>query len=123
MSFEIVAEGLGFPEGPIAMHDGSVIVIEIKRGTVSRCWNGKTEVIATLGGGPNGAANFGSTGYNGIGLSPDEKTVYTAETFTGRLVAFDITGPGQIARRGGRFPGRVVAAMRGIRWNTSIVSQ
>src|SRR4051812_21742200 len=56
MSFEIVAEGLGFPEGPIAMADGSVILVEIKRQTLSRCWNGRRETIAALGGGPNGAA-------------------------------------------------------------------
>src|ERR1041385_4861327 len=56
MNLEIVAEGLGFPEGPIAMADGSVILVEIKRQTLSRCWNGKTCVIAHLGGGPNGAA-------------------------------------------------------------------
>jgi gluconolactonase len=219
MKFDIVAEGLGFPEGPIAMDDGSIILVEIKRRTLSRCWNGKTEVIADLGGGPNGAAigpdgavyvcnnggfayvergglviptgisadysggriervdlatgkvdrlydkcgefslrgpndlvfdkaggiwftdygkdmprqrdksgiyyalpdgskivevYFGSTGYNGIGLSPDDKTVYTAETLAGRLVAFDVTGPGEIRRpRGGRFPGRVIATMKG----------
>lgn len=218
MSLEIVAEGLGFPEGPIAMADGSVILVEISRQTLSRCWNGNTEVIAHLGGGPNGAAigpdgavyvcnnggfayverngitiptgisadysggriervdlrtgkvdrlydrcgdhalrgpndlvfdraggmwftdfgketarqrdksgiyyatpdgkkivevYFGSTGYNGIGLSPDERTVYTAETTAGRLVAFDISGPGEIVRKGLRFPGRVVATMKG----------
>ncbi len=52
---EIVAD-LQFPEGPIAMPDGSIILVEIARGTLSRVWNGKTEVIADLGGGPNGAA-------------------------------------------------------------------
>ena len=30
MDFEVVAEGLQFPEGPIAMADGSVILTEIK---------------------------------------------------------------------------------------------
>lgn len=59
--FEILAEGLAFPEGPIAMPDGSVILVEIKRQTLSRVWNGKIEVIADLGGGPNGAA-FGPDG-------------------------------------------------------------
>ena len=56
MDMEVIAEGLGFPEGPIIMPDGSVILVEIRRGTVSRCWNGRTEVIATPGGGPNGIA-------------------------------------------------------------------
>ncbi len=36
---------------------------------------------------------------NGIGLSPDERTLYVAETPTGRLWAFDIEAPGQIGRR------------------------
>jgi len=54
--FELLADGLQFPEGPIAMPDGSVILVEIKRGTLTRVWNGKREAIANLGGGPNGAA-------------------------------------------------------------------
>ena len=56
MSFDVLAEGLQFPEGPIAMADGSVILVEIARGTLSRVWNGKVEVVCELGGGPNGAA-------------------------------------------------------------------
>ena len=32
MKFHQVAEDLGFPEGPIAMADGSVIVVEIEGG-------------------------------------------------------------------------------------------
>ena len=56
MDFEVVAEGLQFPEGPIAMPDGSIVLVEIARGTLTRVWNGRTEVIADLGGGPNGAA-------------------------------------------------------------------
>jgi gluconolactonase len=56
VNFEVVAEGLQFPEGPIAMPDGSVILVEIARGTLTRVWRGRTEVIAQLGGGPNGAA-------------------------------------------------------------------
>ena len=31
-----IANGLQFPEGPIAMPDGSVVVTEIRRGTLSR---------------------------------------------------------------------------------------
>jgi gluconolactonase len=219
MSFEVLAEGLQFPEGPIAMADGSVILVEIARGTLSRVWNGKVEVICDLGGGPNGAAlgpdgavwvtnngggggpggtpgrprvqggidrvdlatgmgervfdavdgnllsapndlvfdrqggfwftdlgrsmrrtkdlsglyyvaadaasvsevSFGGTGYNGVGLSPDETCVYAAETFTGRLVAFDLAGPG-VAVKGGR-GGRVVGAAPGRAFFDSLAVQ
>jgi len=52
-----ITTGLQFPEGPIAMPDGSIIVVEIQRGTVSRVSpEGSIEVIAIPGGGPNGAA-------------------------------------------------------------------
>lgn len=52
-----LASNLKFPEGPIAMDDGSVILVEIARGTLSRVdTNGAVDVIADLGGGPNGAA-------------------------------------------------------------------
>jgi biopolymer transport protein ExbD len=52
----VLAEGLRFPEGPIAMPDGSVLLVEIARGTLSRVRDGAVEVVAKLGGGPNGAA-------------------------------------------------------------------
>lgn len=203
LEFEVIAEGLKFPEGPIALPDGSVILVEIQRGTLTRVSKGgKTEVIANLGGGPNGAAfgpdgavyicnnggftwhdlegltipgnaaadyttgriervdintgkfervydkigahklsgpndivfdksggfwftdlgkhyprttdrgglyygkpdgsllkeaSYGHVGLNGVGLSPDEKVVYAAETETGKLWAFDITGLGEVA--------------------------
>lgn len=52
-----ITSGLQFPEGPIAMPDGSVIVVEIRRGTLSRVQpDGTISVIAETGGGPNGAA-------------------------------------------------------------------
>jgi gluconolactonase len=53
---EITSE-LQFPEGPIAMPDGTVILVEIARGTLSKVnTNGSVEIISKLGGGPNGAA-------------------------------------------------------------------
>ena len=52
-----IATGLQFPEGPIALPDGSVLVVEIKRGTLSRVTpDGRIAVVAECGGGPNGAA-------------------------------------------------------------------
>ncbi|MBI1814210.1 MAG: SMP-30/gluconolactonase/LRE family protein [Deltaproteobacteria bacterium] len=52
-----ITSGLQFPEGPIAMPDGSVLLVEIRRGTLSRVTpDGKITVIANCGGGPNGAA-------------------------------------------------------------------
>jgi gluconolactonase len=52
-----VAGGLRFPEGPIALRDGSVVLVEIQRGTLTRVWpDGRADVVAELGGGPNGAA-------------------------------------------------------------------
>jgi gluconolactonase len=202
-AFTEIARGLRFPEGPVAMPDGSVILVEIEAGRVTRCWGeGKSETVAVTGGGPNGLAlgpdgmlylcnNGGfeyieaqgllvphgaakswsggsiqridpSTGQvdtlythatdvqlrgpndivfddaggfwftdhgktfersrdvvgvfyaradgsyieevifpmenpNGIGLSPDGKQLYVAETFTAKLWAFDIADPGKIA--------------------------
>jgi gluconolactonase len=57
MKIREIATGLLFPEGPIAMDDGSIVLVEIARGTLSRVTpDGKVHVIAALGGGPNGAA-------------------------------------------------------------------
>lgn len=57
-----IASGLEFPEGPIACKDGTVLVVEIARGTLTRVHpDGRTEVVAEPGGGPNGAA-FGPDG-------------------------------------------------------------
>ncbi|HEY9219919.1 MAG TPA: SMP-30/gluconolactonase/LRE family protein [Phenylobacterium sp.] len=219
MDFEVLAEGLEFPEGPIAMADGSVILVEIRRGTLTRAWNGRTEVICDLGGGPNGAAlgpdgavyvanngggvvagtptdrrqvaggidrvdlatgkaerlyevvgenplsapndlvfdrtggfwftdfgkqsgrmrhlsglyyaradgssvqevSFGGTGYNGVGLSPDEAVVYAAESYTGRLIGFDLEGPGKVVK-GGK-GGRLVGAAPGRTFFDSLAVQ
>lgn len=53
----IVASGLRFPEGPIAMEDGSVLLVEIQGQTLVRVQpDGGKHVIAELKGGPNGAA-------------------------------------------------------------------
>lgn len=54
---KVIATGLKFPEGPIAMPDGSVLVAEIEGARLVRVLpDGRVEVVAHLGGGPNGAA-------------------------------------------------------------------
>ena len=56
-SVRTIATGLEFPEGPIALADGSVLVTEIAAGTLAKVSpDGSVERIAELGGGPNGAA-------------------------------------------------------------------
>ncbi|MBB4095875.1 SMP-30/gluconolactonase/LRE family protein [Brucella pecoris] len=228
MDFEIVTEGLLFPEGPIIMADGTVLVVEIKRGTLTRVYpDGRQEIIADLGGGPNGAAigpdgavyiaNNGGflwmdlpdggtspygipedytsgsiqrvdlatgeittlykecdgkplngpndivfdkhggfyftdlgkgtsewhhTGYlyyaridgsyiarlrgglqapNGVGLSPDDKTLYVAETQTARLWAFDVENPGVLQPGPDPWtPGKLVWNASGFSWLDSL---
>lgn len=218
---EIIATGLQFPEGPIAMPDGSVLVVELAAGRLTRVSSGGTlDVVAVLGGGPNGAAlgpdgacyvcnnggfswrtddgftrptgpatdyvggsiqrvnlktgdfetlythcegvplhgpndivfdndggfwftDFGKTFEdrimrgavyyaradgsqirrvahpvltpNGIGLSPDGRTLYVAETETSRLWAYSVTARGQLAHEAWPSPngGRLVYGMEG----------
>jgi gluconolactonase len=71
---EIIAEGLGFPEGPVVMADGSVIVVEVLGGRVTRCWNDRKETVCETGGGPNGGAIGPDGAYylcNNGGFGPD----------------------------------------------------
>ena len=220
MDIELVAEDLGFPEGPIAMADGSVILTEIERGVLTRVTaDGRKSTVAECGGGPNGAAigpdgaiwvtnnggsfswlkqdgltipgptpdghrggsiqrveiasgkvetvyeacdgrplfgpndlvfdrqgglwftdhgrstptgrDFGGLYYaltdgskivrardhlispNGVGLSPDETTVYVADTYLARLWAFDVMTTGELAPPAAFVPGRVVCNLPG----------
>src|SRR6266478_1995935 len=57
MEFRTLAEGLQFPEGPVALGDGSVLLVEIAGGALTRiAADGTKSVVAQTGGGPNGAA-------------------------------------------------------------------
>jgi gluconolactonase len=54
---QLIGRGLAFPEGPIALADGRVLVVEIKTGTLATVDpDGTVTRVATVGGGPNGAA-------------------------------------------------------------------
>lgn len=222
-----IASGLAFPEGPVAMEDGSVIVVEVAAGLITRVKpDGIKATIAEPGGGPNGLAigpdgalyvcnNGGSfefqerggllvpghapsthkggriervdlstgrserlyeqcdgrplmapndlvfdssggfwfTDYgvvtaegrshgalyyaksdgskitrvlrelispNGVGLSPDQNTVYYAETFTARLWGLPLSAPGKGNRTPGAAPGVFVNAFPGFAYFDSL---
>lgn len=73
----VVADGLRFPEGPIAMPDGSVVLVEMFGPRITRVApDGRKTTIAEVPGGPNGAA-IGPDGAlylcnNGGSFSPTE---------------------------------------------------
>ncbi|MEM9233725.1 MAG: SMP-30/gluconolactonase/LRE family protein [Pseudomonadota bacterium] len=156
MDVETVAYGLGFPEGPIWMPDGSIILVEIKSGDVSRLYDavdghplkGPNDIVFDRAGkfyftdhgksyprqrdygglfyaSPDGTMvkelDHGHTSPNGVGLSPDETTVYMADTMTGRLWAFDLSAPGEINPA---MPplnkGRVVTTLPGLQYLDSL---
>lgn len=53
----VIASGLRFPEGPVALADGSVIVTELIGKKLTRISpDGTTSTVAETGGSPNGAA-------------------------------------------------------------------
>lgn len=59
----IVTTGLEFPEGPVALEDGTLLVGEMAAGRVTRvAVDGTTSTLAETGGGPNGLA-IGPDGY------------------------------------------------------------
>ena len=53
----VLAADLEFPEGPVVMPDGSVVLVEIRGRRLTRVRpDGRKEVVAEIPGGPNGAA-------------------------------------------------------------------
>jgi gluconolactonase len=61
-TLEVVCQGLGFSEGPIAMPDGTILLVDIKKQCLTRIrHDGSQELVAKVPGGPNGAA-FGPDG-------------------------------------------------------------
>lgn len=114
-----IATGLQFPEGPIAMPDGSVLMVEIARETLSRVTpEGRIDVVATIPGGPNGAA-VGPDGHvyvcnnGGFRWVREGSTLRTngpAENYThGGIDAVDLTS-GCVTRLYDQVDGRFLSA-------------
>jgi gluconolactonase len=92
---EIVGEGLAFPEGPVVMADGSVIVVESFAGRITRCWNGRKETVCEIGDGPNGGAigqdgalyvcNNGGIGSDYFARADREGRIERVDLATGRF--------------------------------------
>lgn len=132
-----LASGLSFPEGPVVMQDGSLLIVEIAAGNLTRIWSGgRSEVVAKLGGGPNGLAigpdglayvcnNGGLTWVKDVeGLlrpvgTPDDYSggrVETVNLTTGRVDrVFDRCGPNPL-----RGPNDIVFDQSGGFWFTDL---
>lgn len=73
---EVLAEGLEFPEGPIAIGGGEVVFTQIRGQRLSRYKDGVVETISKTGGGANGATlgpdgAFYVANNGGISSAPD----------------------------------------------------
>jgi len=100
-AYRIVASDLQFPEGPVAMPDGSVILVETRRQTLTRIApDGHATIIASLPGGPNGAAmgpdgkiyvcNNGGMGWHRLGGEWQARSPTPSEYVGGSLQRVDI---------------------------------
>ncbi|WP_426959347.1 SMP-30/gluconolactonase/LRE family protein [Muricoccus radiodurans] len=97
--FRVVADGLRFPEGPVEMPDGSIALVEIAAGRITRvAADGTKSVLSEPGGGPNGLAlgpdgmlylcnngGFGWTEWDGL-IRPFNQA---ADYDTGRIERID----------------------------------
>lgn len=57
-AIEVLASGLGYPEGPVHCKDGSILFVELKSQCISRLpsGGGKVEKVVDIAGSPNGLA-------------------------------------------------------------------
>jgi gluconolactonase len=96
---QLLAEGLEFPEGPIAMGGGIVVFTEIRGARLGRYADGHVETIARTGGGANGAtlgpdAAFYVANNGGLSGSP-EGVWFSDELIAGRIQR--VTAPGEVS--------------------------
>lgn len=89
----VIAEDLWFPEGPVWLGDGSLLVVEIRRRTLTRVWlDGRKRIVAQLGGAPNGAA-IGPNGFCYVANSGGVRFVQRADgCWVGSGTPDDYTG-------------------------------
>ena len=96
-----LTSGLGFPEGPVWMSDGTVLVVEMQHGRITRVRSdGRKETVAEPGGSPNGLAigpdgalyvcNSGGWDYYEIGDFTIPKTDLPAHHSGGRIERVDL---------------------------------
>ncbi|CAG2144981.1 SMP-30/gluconolactonase/LRE family protein [Cupriavidus numazuensis] len=63
MEMREIASGLQFPEGPLALENGDLLICEVAGGTIRRIGrDGRMSLLARTGGAPSGLA-FGPDGY------------------------------------------------------------
>ena len=95
-----ITSGLEFPEGPVWMPDGTVLVTELKGGRITRVHpDGRKETVAEPGGSPNGLAigpdgalyvcNSGGWDYYEIGNLTIPESVLPANHSGGRIERID----------------------------------
>ncbi len=96
-----VTAGLQFPEGPVWMPDGTVLVVEMKLGRITRVHpDGRKETVSEPGGSPNGLAigpdgalyvcNSGGWDYYEIGDFTIPHTELPAHHSGGRIERVDL---------------------------------
>jgi len=100
VAFREITTGLRFPEAPIAVPEGAVVLGEIEERRLTRVHpDGRKEVICETGGGPNGAA-IGPSGRcyicnnGGFACTEDEygqRSIGKTEDYSGgRIEAVDL---------------------------------
>lgn len=94
---EIHVTGLGFPEGPVALPDGSIAFVDLLHAKVRAWRDGAVREIATLKGAPNGM-RLGSDGKlyvaNNGGIAPRslEELNFADPLIPGRIQRLSING-------------------------------
>ena len=100
----VLATDLEFPEGPVVMPDGSVVLVEIRGRRLTRVWpDGRKQVVAEIPGGPNGAGGPGGSAAGGWGAGIRIRWVARSvgARKAGSSGRCSVTGAGGCGGRGG----------------------